>query len=657
MLNKIVQILRPAPNAGRLLFTSWTEKEALSDLAKFSETLNCQAVIVSRDSAVSRAAADLGMVSVTGDFLSSVEGSHHQFSLVVVPGENISPNPNDPGFTEWQHVLNAGSYLRSQGIMAFVVNQKRFGNNLQKVVNLLQAYRDLRVFRLQADILLVIGIRRGTRSNSDPERFHTIAEAIKGKDLIDLPDDRIYDLPDMRTHKQVWFRSKFFDPSLMEKIAAGLPWGEKTLKTAMTGWKLPPLEPVLPLRAMHLGAAISSGALGSLRVTSTANGDHYVVRGRTLRRIRQSYSREEDAASESGLFSGHKAEKDQQTGDFVTDISLINLSQASIQHVNPQSPKEMHAFLEEFGAPLAKSAAVNYTPLYDPRDKPYQDVLNPELVRVIDAPLNWTAGKVVNISGTEVPSLTNRQRHFTAASFLKLMGKDAVTPDLRHAYPDTPGRLIISGQTAVGKTMISHRLQLGLQLVRARKEGRKLGDGNWPLSMFVGTPANIPHIFSELRVSAPLFDTREVRSRKDLLQVLDDVPHNPRPIMMVISRTMLRQMQQIEPAFNFGIPRFETDRHGNVTPNLKCPTCGSKINIGRKDAKNWPDASFLCANPRVRSRGRKCSHCNSPLFQETHHGKYNLALTLRRELKKRPIKLLSLVIDEVHEGAPRSVCV
>jgi len=628
--------LRPPKQKGRALVTFWDPSEKVDSLLAWSEKLNLDPVVLCDGHDDARLFARQGLTGISGSFLSDVEGTHHQFSLVCVPG-NIIPIPDDGSDPDWRHVLQAGPYTHPGGVLVFVVRRQRLVVNRRWIATLLQGYKDVRVAEYDAEHLVLVAIRRGGRSKMDVSALASLLSSIEDQNLVGLPE---HAYPLKGSLKDAWFRSKFFDPIGMEAYAQKLPWGKSVL-TDIIGWDAPDVSPVLPLRATHLAAVIAAGAMGTIRVTSPTSGHEVIMRGRTLRREREQWI--SDGEDDDDVFQPAEHVK---TGDFITEITMLDLEDCTLTRVNPSRAHEIKEFLAEWGEVLAIRAQEMYPVAYDPSTTHYRDILHSYLAEILDEPLNLVGqGDVPNLSEDSVPSLRFSQRHVLAGVLLKLLGKGALSPNVNRddfAHLKAEINFLFSGQTAVGKTLMGLRLLLALVIHYGRKRNMRIGDIGWPLTAFVTTPANLKPAADAVKLAAPFLQARIVERYTDLKKVLDEAEVSPVPLVMVVSRTMLRMMQRIEPAVVWGNPPYES-----TTPNIYCPSaiCRKKIEIADDEIKNWtPDRLTKGA---IKIRGMRCS-CGAALWQETH-GPYSLALAMKREFKKRGLKLLATVIDEVHE--------
>ena len=616
-----------------MLITLWNPDSSVDELLSWTGELNLDPVVLCDGQDAAQALTERGVTSISGSFLTDVEGTHHQFSLALVPGDIIAI-PEDGSDPDWRHVLHTGPYLKPGGVLGFVVRRSRLIANRRWFVTLLQGYRDIRVAEYDDEHFVLMAIRRGARSKSDSGNLAALLEIVEGGNQEDLP---AHTYPLQGSHKGAWFRSKFFDPVGMEAYAKKLPWGSSAL-TDIIGWNIPEVTPVLPLRASHLGAVIAAGAMGTIRVQSPTTGHDVIMRGRTLRRERENMvGGEEDSNQAESV----------KIGDFVTEITMLDLTTRDLVKIDPTNPAQMKNFLDDWGGALAKHAQSMYPVAYDPSTMGYREILHPYLADVLDEPLNIIGqGNVLNLSDDEAPSMRSSQRHVVAAILLKLLGQEALCPSVnREAFSHLrPVRnFLFSGQTAVGKTIMSLRLLLALVLHYGKKRGLRMGSTGWPLTAFVTTAANVSSVVSEVKLAAPLLQPRVVERYADLKKVLDESEVSPVPLVMVIPRSMLRMVQKIEPAVIWGEPPYTDD-----IPNITCPSvnCRKSIEVKKSDAKRWTPERLTAGTIKV--RGMRCASCGAALWQETH-GPYSLALAMKREFKKRDLTLLATILDEVHE--------
>ncbi len=644
------RIFHPAGDQGRALVTLVAAPQYLDNLAAFAANVNVVPIAVTPSKAIAQKAIQAGLSVVTGSFPRDTEGSHQQFSLVIVPGPVIHADPLAPADADWQHALHAAPYLQTGGILAYFTSAARLRANPRRLIALLQGYTGLQIWQVSAETLLLAGVRRSQRGQVAPEQLQTWVTALRTGRLARLPTAPSYTLPAGKVRKP-YFRSKTFDPVNMAALVQKRPWHTKALSVGLYGWRQPEIHPLMPLRAMHLGAAISAGVLGSVKVISPLSGHTCIIRGRTLRRMTES---QEVAPSNSlGGETTSSAAQEVMVADFVTEIAILDLNDASLTTVDPAQPTAMRAFLEEFAEVLAAKAEETYGVRYNPVTTPYWQTFQPYLTAVLDQPLARSGNKQhKNLSGTPEPALTVPQRHLVAGVLLKLLGRAAMLPAHRNATPIQPLRsFILSGQTATGKTIMAVRVLLGLIVADKHKTGRRIGARGWPLSVFVTTLANLAHVAAEVRAAAPWLQPRVIRNHRDLYAALAEAQYAPAPLVLVISRTALRQAQTIIPAFNWMTPRTELSEHGEHLPRVACPTCGVQITVRKRLGEDWDPDSLLSG--KLAQRGQRCNACGAPLWQET--GKqYALALSLRRECRKRGLRVIGAIFDEVHEDARHS---
>ncbi|MBN2499627.1 MAG: hypothetical protein JXB38_02605 [Anaerolineales bacterium] len=648
--DSLQHILRPAADRSRCLVTQVNTLKYLENLAAFAAPLHTDPIIVTPSQDIAREAVQAGLSVVTGSFPQDTEGSHQQFGLVIVPGPVIHANPLAPADADWQHALHAAVYLQTGGVLAYFTSAARLRANPRRLISLLQTYTDLRIWQVSTDTLLLAGVRRGQRGRAAPEQLQTWVTALRTGMLARLPTDPIYALPACKA-RNPYFRSKTFDPINMEALVQKRPWHTKALSVGLYGWRVPEIHPLMPLRAMHLGAVISAGALGSVKVISPLSGHTCIIRGRTLRRVTES---QEPRSSDSlDAETTSTLSQEVMVADFVTEIAILDLDDGSLKTVDPAQPAAMQAFLEEFAEVLAAKAEETYGVHYNPATTPYWQTFQPHLTAVLDQPLTRRGNKKLkNLSGTPEPALTVPQRHLVASILLKLLGHNALLPAQRKFHPMQSLRsFILSGQTATGKTIMAVRVLLGLIVADKHKTGRRIGASGWPLSVFVTTLANLGHVAAEVRAAAPWLQPRLIRKHGDLYAALAEARYAPAPLVLVISRTALRQAQTIVPAFNWMTPRFERSEHGERLPRVACPTCGVQIAVNKRLGVDWDPDSLLSG--RLTQRGQRCDACGAPLWQETGR-QYSLALSLRRECKKRGLRVIGAIFDEVHEDARHS---
>ncbi|KAA3643934.1 MAG: hypothetical protein DWQ07_17610 [Chloroflexi bacterium] len=644
----ITALLRPATRRGRLLFAGWPKETEAGDFKQQCEALNAEASVVCQDETAAAALTAVGVTAFCGDLLRDLEGSHGQFSALCVDSALLLAEKPAELDRNWRTLMHAASYMQAGAILAFRIERQQLLDNPRWLTRLLGGFRDLQLFQEDASTLLVVGRRRGTRGQVTGDVFNTLLKDVQQRCLPSSEALPSYKLPNEPQDRRLWFRSRMFDPAQMEQMAQRLPWPANDLSTALFGHQAPEIQPILPLRATHLGAVVASGALGTLRLTSPASGRDVVLRGRTLRRERKEVVDTNEDATEDTVYDLSAPPREQLVADFITEISILDLDTAEIEQVNPSESDAMQAFLEEWGEALANVASASYPVTYDPRETPYWELLEGPLARLIDQPLRSSGGTVVNLSGTDEPSLTIPQRHLLAGLFLKMLGKEAVRPEKRSSLMTQQQlkRFILSGEPAVGKTMIALRLLAGLVMHEARKEGRKIGQRGWPLCLFVTTLANVDHVVREARIAAPLFVPRVVENLKDLRYVLAEAERSTAPILMVVSRTRLRAADQIEPAYSAPTAMQRHEAHDEQYVDTHCPRCGEAFEAPKQLVKKW-NSRYLTGS-RLAGRGRKCTACSSPLYQQVH-GTRSLAWALRRAMRKGQARLLGFIGDEIHQ--------
>ena len=640
ILKTLKSVIQKPPSSGRFLVTRWDGGEW--ELSKFSQELALETIAVTPDQAKARKCSQFSSISAfSGDFLRDVEGSHAQFSLVLVLGIDMVEHPYVPQSYDWRHVLESAIYLKANGVMAFVVHRNRLAENPRWLAAFVRGYKNINIWEYGENEILVTAEKRGSYGKVDPEQMRTLADLVRSGELCPPPERKVHTLPNAEATSRTFFRSKLFDPQVMLAFAKKLPWGEKKLKDLLNGWDVPDIHPIMPLRASHLATAISAGVMGSIVLKSPKTGNRVVMRGRTLRRIRVLKS-----ASESSTWEKEdNEEKELEIGDFTMNISMLDLEDCKVHTVDPMVPAQLETFLEEWAEPLATKANESYPVVYDPLKYPYWEIFEPHITEVIDAPLYGEG--IIQMTDTEQPELTTLQKHYVAGVIMAMLGEAGLTKDAKNSSsfstPNGIKEFMISGEPSVGKTMMVARIFLALMRERAVKKGLKIGSPGWPISLVVTTLVNVPNVVEEFKKAAPLFQTRVIKNYPSMLAALDEAKHCPQPILMVIARSKLRRFPSIAPAYKVGIPPVRMSQSEEEVPHVICTSCGSEIDTTKY---NWSLA--LLTNGPISSRGEKCPTCLAPMWQEIGLGR-SIAFELRRELKKRRLPLLLACFDEIHQ--------
>lgn len=669
LLNKITPMLRRG-SQGKALLTLWRGDNCQA-AANFQENLNLE-LLVCGDRAAQENLHIQGVSSVYGDFLSDIEGTHQQFSLVIVPGPAIMahapPKAPDTFQRDFRHLRAAQAYLAAGGWMIFQTTRNRVREYSSWTTQLIKSYANLQAFSLAEDEIIFVGQRRPAVAKLDIEARDRIKARIEHNNLPSIPPYPVFRIP-KATASKGFFRSRKFDPHSIDSFMQSIPWGKNQLLRELKGWQQPVIRPAFRLRARHLSYMVASGVLGTMEASSPVTGEDCIIRG---------VMRREEIASPNPK----DAEEEMLTSTVKASIILLNIPRKTLTVVDPDDAQQIKAFLDEWAEALIAQIESKYPVIYDPVDAPYYETFHPYLTRMIDRPLREGT---VNLTSSERASLTIPQRHLVATALRCLLGRWALQGNQGDPEDTGAKSFFLQGKQGVGKSIMAARIIEGITLEYAHRKGLKITQPGWPVSVIITVPGVIDEMVKEIKTASRLLEPCVVTNTGELFKALAHVKTNPRPMVMVIPRSMLSQSQNLIPATCAGNPAFHDQDQQH--PRMLCPNCMDVVSMASPTA--FLEAEDLLKHPRnIKTRGMKCRSCNTPLYQEARktrwlchhcghelpldnltrcpacrkkvkdmpHNPYQLGSVIRKAFRKAGIKPLALVVDEVHEGAPRGVC-
>lgn len=628
--------IRPV-SSGRMLITHWDESDAVNT-AESALRLGQNLVIT----APKQSQSQNELNGVVGEFLSEIEASHNQFSVALVPGhlvENYHKTGDKRSVqSEMQHAKKATKYLATGGLLLLVARRERISFFQSWIQGLMKLYRNLQAFKINDELALIAGFRADgilAASRTDYVEFH---RKIKMGEIPSLPDRPFLSPPSVAPDDHLFIRSMLFDPETIEQAVAKLPWDENKVMNDVTGWSRPAITPAFRLRPKHLASLISSGVMGTLSVISPNTGDACIIRGVTSRE----------------LFEGDEAKEGEERrlvkkSTVKTSILLLNINKHTLTTIDPQDGLQVRSFLEEWGRVLMDEVERTFEMVYDPINAPYSKTFHSYLTKMINRSLSRTAK---NLTGEEHPTLTIPQRHTVAMALRILLGRYAL--DGNRGDPNDTGRkaFFLQGEKGVGKSIMSARILEGLVLEYKNRKGLRLGFPGWPVTAIVTVPANLEEFVKEVKKASALLDPVIVKNIADLQKTLRRARVSPKPIVMLIPRTMLSQSQRLTPAYQQGALKYHYVNE-KAYDRMVCPGCGAVVShqlverYGREDDLFIKPADLIKGSLKI--RGHKCFSCDTPLWQETHRGGYQMAAVAKKLFRKARVKPLAIFFDEVHE--------
>jgi hypothetical protein len=531
LLDKISPVLRGS--GGRVLLTCW-RGEDFEAAVRFREDHNFD--LIACNSQAEEGPGAHGIDCLYGDFPGEIEGTHRQFSLVIVPGQavlaGVSPQSHEAFQRDFRHVRAAGRYLAPGGLLVFQTERSRVLAYTSWLSALVKGYARLAAFSSGDDEVIFFGERRRKTAPLDREARDALLDAIRTAGLPPLPYSPRYLLPKARS-RRVFFRSRRFDPDAVDGFIQSVPWGKKQLLRAFKGWQQPVIKPAFRLRARHLAYVVASGVLGTIEVKSPLTSEDCIIRG--VMRREEIASRKEGEGEEEMLTSTVKA-----------SIIVFNTTRRSLLVVDPNDTGQIKSFLDEWARVLIEQIEDRYPVVYDPFNAPYYETFHPYLVRMIDRPLR---DGTVNLTAAEEPALTVPQRHVVATTLRCLLGRRALEGNRGDPQDKGARSFFLQGKPGVGKSIMAARIIEGITLEYAHRKGFKAAQPGWPVSVVITVPGVIHEMVEEIRKASRLLEPRIVTNTADLLAVLAYAKTNPRPVVMVIPRSMLSQSQKLVPAY------------------------------------------------------------------------------------------------------------
>lgn len=504
--------------------------------------------------------------------------------------------------------------LEIGGVLAFIIPQKV----LKYAATVLAGhYADVRAYRFpdpEYEIfkqVVVFGQRKGY-STPLKERVEIIA----GWATNELPEMTMCEKP-LYLIPPAPAGAKFTDFGI-EKSALveltrtkGVSTTEAWKSTMIPDEETAMLSPAMPLKKGHLAMLMSSGMIGTMRLTGE-DGNVSLIRGRVAKKI---------------LFSAKADPKDPEVvvetfrDKFVTTIT--QLGQDGISKI--EDTEALIEFMKEYGEQIATGTLQSYKPLYDLHATEKEMAI-----------LDRLGLRRKPIPGQK-PGLLPVQKHTSISS------ARAIT-----AYSSAN----VQGEMGVGKTTIGAATAELL--------------GKYPVIVLC-PPHLVEKWIREIGEIIPGAYGRELRKIgmengrqvNDVRKFVDDYEkgHIPRKSFAVIASTSAKLASGWTPAVKAkAIRNSET---GQRLLGFTCPSCGGEIMLNKEQyvtevsyfqknrqfctntIKGWKDDAEKGA---VQVWGNRT--CNAPLFAYTTGRRYSIA----EFINKQHVNFFKLLIaDEVHE--------
>lgn len=641
LLSLLSKSIRSVP-AGRLLLTHWDESDA-KIVSEQIKALGQEPIVISAEQTSDQESLN----AVIGEFLDEIEASNNQFSIGVVPGhlvETYYKNGDKRAFqAEMQHAKKAIRYLETGGLLFMTVRRKQVELFKSWVGSLMRLFSNMQAFNLTDEIVVIVGVRAaGVRAVKRDDALKMHRQIVTGQ-LPSYPTTPTFSPPIVASDKKLYIRSKYFDPDSIDKVMKSIPWEEKRVMNDVTGWARPAVTPAFRLRAKHLASLISSGVMGTITLKSPLTGDECVIRGVASREFFENIEGGSDDKPDSGeTVKGSTIE---------TSILVLNIDKKTLTVVDPHDGMVIKTFLEEWGSVLMNEVERTYPVVYDPLVNPYTESFHPFLANMIDRQLSRSAKK---LGGSKSPSLTIPQRHTIATALRVLLGRYALKGNRGERNDTGRGAFFLQGEKGVGKSMMGARILEGLVLEYKHRNKLRIGYPGWPITAMVTVPANLKEMAGEIRKASDLLDPVIVKNLKDLQNAIRRAKVNPKPVCLVIPRTMLSVSQRLEPAYVQSGDKFHhLPSSSKEYDRLLCPTCANVVSheivqrsTGEKDVY-YTKADLI--KSKLKIRGKKCNVCEGPLWQETSKGGYQMAAVAKKLMRKARVKPLAIGFDEIHE--------
>jgi len=677
MFTELKPLFKPPQGLGRFLLT-YDKGNDSQPILEFAQGLNLTPFVLTQNQGAANALSLANINAMVGNLGRDVEGSHGQFSLVIVPGHVLEVDYNLADVQsfnmDWQMVLAVGPYLQNNGVLVYTISLDRIRVRSQHVFTQLSMhYHNLNLYKLDSKTVAIVGKRR---SQSDGKSDVVAIRHLVGElSLIASRNDSIkgeYYLP--IEPSRAWFRSKRFDPIAMEQIVKNKISSESAvLRREWFGWRVPTIEPIGILPAVLYAYITASGYLPQRRLVSPKDGHICVILG-LIKRKKNTI--ESDAENSMGEVIGKtKIQED----SFKNLITVLDLNDKTISTIDVNKPSEMASFVDVWQDVMGEIVQSEYPPIYDCVRDPYiQPDGNPGMFKtwaaeVIDRPLNKFFYKSFD---KRAPQLTIPQRHTVASNALALLGPDILrTEPARTLRPRKA--VLLDASTGTGKTLMTSLMLDILCRNYAIKKGLTFSGsaGKWPVSMFVTTRTNLDNVCKEVHAAAPILQTMKVTNVKEVKEALNQARYLPSPVVIVTPRSMLSQTQYIRPAVKIGdvhhpdgVEPYDED-NGSFSIVAHCPNCWERVPLkpikfytndkeSEEDSKKRLKLLIQEGLDQIVSqeglsaglRGKKCENCGSALYTEVRGNHYTLSLRLKRELKRQKQNFpLAIVYDEIHQ--------
>ena len=684
MFTQIRPLFKPPQSSGRFLLT-YDKGADTASIIDFAKGLNLTPFVLTANQGAANALSLAGINAMAGNLGRDVEGSHRQFSLVIVPGHVLEKDFNLDDVQsfnmDWQMVLSSGPYLQSNGVLCYSLSLERMKRRSQHVFTQLSMhYQQLELYKLDPQTVVIVGKRRAqTDGKSDVNSIRYLINALSSGNRQNDPLKGDYFLP--VEPPRAWFRSKRFDPIAMTPMIASRINSEMSvLRREWFGWKVPTIEPIGILPAVLYAYITASGYLPQRRLISPKNGHTCVILG-LIKRKKSTF--EKDMENNRGDIVGKtKIQED----SFKNMITVLDLDDKTIDTIDVNSPREMASFIDVWQDVMGEIVQNEYPPIYDCVKAPYiQPDGNPGIFKqwaaqVIDRPLNKFFYQSFD---KRLPQLTIPQRHTVAGNTLALLGQD-ILQTIPTRRLTARKAVLLDASTGTGKTLMTSLMLEILCRNYASKKNLKISGsaGRWPVCMFVTTRTNLDNVCKEVHAASPLLQTMKVTNVKEMKEALQQAHYLPAPVVLVTPRSMLSQTQYIKPAVVLGDFQYPeglepTDDDNSFSIVAHCPHCWERVALkpvkfrvedGEAEEEIAKRKKYLIQNGleeivsqeglSAGLRGKKCENCRRPLYSEVRGNHYTLSNRLKRELKRQKQNFpLGIAYDEIHQDkAENSKC-
>jgi superfamily II DNA or RNA helicase/16S rRNA G966 N2-methylase RsmD len=254
---------------------------------------------------------------------------------------------------EYKFLTHTAKWLMPEGVLVYIV--PRHVINVQTAVYLVSHLRDIRVFQFpqpeyeQFKQIVLFGVKsEELLSDNQKEAAELVAQCRTTLPILPEACETPYHIPPVNPNTRFYFHSKVITPEevLTEAFRRGV-WSKAEWRDLFQ-----PLDqdlqfkPLMPLRLGHLAMLIAAGLLKNMELRK--EGKRLLVKGRTTRaRI---VSRDEENQAEITRFTP------------VPEIVTLDLESGQLERLD--EPQALSAFMEEWQQVIAEKVLQNFTPLY-----------------------------------------------------------------------------------------------------------------------------------------------------------------------------------------------------------------------------------------------------------------------------------------------------